>query len=74
MRVYELLDSPTLIVTNEEHHFAEHHPTRIELSALNERDLVIAQNLVRKGLYSISKDNTTLIRQGHEVNKKTALS
>ena len=74
MRVYELLDSPKLVISNEEHHFAEHHPSHIELSALTERDLVIAQNLVRKGLYSISKDSTTIIRQGHEVNKKPTLS
>jgi hypothetical protein len=74
MRVYELLDSPKLVISNEEHHFAENHPSNIELSSLTERDLVIAQNLVRKGLYSISKDSTKIIRQGHEVNQKSALS
>lgn len=73
MRVYELLDSPKLIVTNEEHHFVENHRDHIEISSLQERELVIAQNLVRKGLYSISKDSTTLIKQGHESYKKTNL-
>lgn len=73
MKIYELLDQPQLIITNEEHHFVETHRPHIDLASLNEREIVIAQNLVRKGLYAISNDSNSIIRQGHEVNKKTAL-
>ena len=69
MRIYEIIDSPKLILTNEEHHFAENHFDKIDIASLKEREYVIAQNLVRKGLYSISKDNTTLIKQGHEAKQ-----
>jgi hypothetical protein len=73
MKIYELIDLPYLPISNEEHLFVENHSSHIDIDTLKDREIVIAQNLVRKGLYSISNDSTTLIRQGHEVNKKTAL-
>lgn len=73
MKIYELLDSPQLAISNEEHHFVENHHSTIDLDSLNEREMVIAQNLVRKGLYAISKDSTSIIRQGNEVEQKTTL-
>jgi len=73
MKIYELLSSPPLIITNEEHHFVENHEQHIDLSSLGGRELFIAQNLVRKGLYSISNDSEQIIRQGHEANQKSNL-
>lgn len=73
MKIYELLTTPLLAVTNEEHHFVENHHSTVELDSLNEREMVIAQNLVRKGLYAISKDNMSIIRQGNEVEQKATL-
>lgn len=72
MRMYQILDkTPQIPLSNEEHRFVEGHHNIIHLDQLEERDLVIAQNLVRKGLYSISNDNERIIKRGHENNKKS---
>lgn len=63
MKIYQLLSGLGLPVSNEENQFIEHFKEPVKLSSLNERDLWIAQNLVRKGGYSIDKDNLTLIKK-----------
>jgi hypothetical protein len=73
MKIYELLDQPQLIITNEEHHFVETHTSDVDLDSLNERELVIAQNLVRKGLYAISNDSERIIKQGNEIEQESDL-
>lgn len=68
MKIYQLLDSMHLPVTNEEQAFISKH-THVRITALDEHDTWIAQNLVRKGVYKISKDNNTLVRQVNEIKK-----
>jgi hypothetical protein len=73
MRIHQLLDSPPVIITNEESRFVQTFRDNVQITALKEREVVIAQNLVRKGVYKISNDNNTLVKQGHELNKKQNL-
>ena len=60
MRIHHLLDSTPIILTNEEYHFIKSRPDEFKLTALEDRELVVARNLVRKGIYEISKDNQSL--------------
>jgi len=61
MRIYQLLDIP-VILNNEEQLFLESHSDQFSIEGLFEREYIIAQNLVRKGVYSISKDSKHLIK------------
>ena len=62
MKIRQLLDSITIAVTNEEQEFISKHPSSVRLTMLDDRSHWLAQNLVRKGVYEISKDNVTLIK------------
>jgi len=66
MKIYQLLDNLHISVTNEEQKFIDSHNSRLRLTSLDERETWLAQNLVRKGVYAISKDNNTLIRRVDE--------
>lgn len=61
MKIHQLLDSPSIILTNEEKSFIDKHKDEIAIRALFDRDEVVARNLVRKGVYEISNDNQNLI-------------
>jgi hypothetical protein len=61
MKIHQLLSGINTPVTNEEQQFIENHQQTIKLASLNEKDGWIAQSLVRKGVYTISKDSNTLI-------------
>lgn len=63
MKIHQLLSGVQLPITNEENNFVVKHNNNVRLSSLDGRDQVIAQNLVRKGVYSISKDSNTLTRE-----------
>jgi hypothetical protein len=67
MKIAHLLDL-TLALSNEEHQFVESNGTEFKISALTEKEKVVARNLVRKGVYEISKDNQTLIKKINEEN------
>lgn len=63
MKIVHLLSElPPVVLSNQEREFLDKHKTTISLENLNEQESWLAQNLVRKGVYSISKDNNTLIR------------
>lgn len=62
MKISQLLFDIDLFLTNEEKQFIENHSHRVSLHVLDEHNLWVAQNLVRKGAYSISKDSNTLIK------------
>ena len=64
MKIHQLLSGIRTHVNNEEQHFIEHHEGNIKISSLDEHDEWIAQSLVRKGIYKISKDNNNLIVKG----------
>lgn len=58
MKIAHLLnDLPPVILTNQEKEFVNKHDQFVSLMNLNEQELWMVQNLVRKGVYTISKDN-----------------
>lgn len=59
MKLTELLSSMKIILSNEEKDFVKKHPL-VKISSLDEHSQWLAQNLVRKGVYSISSDNNTI--------------
>ena len=61
MKIHQLLSGYPTPVTNEEQRFIEHHDGAVRLSSLDEHDQWLAQSLVRKGVYTISKDSNTLM-------------
>ena len=63
MKIGQLLSGMHIVLTNEEQAFISRHKDSVSITSLDEHDSWLAQNLVRKGLYSISKDNRTLIKQ-----------
>ncbi len=62
MKIAQLISGLPTIVTNEERRFMNAHPDRLKLTNLNDHELWIAQNLVRKGVYAISNDSNTLTK------------
>ena len=68
MKIVNLLQGLTTHVNNEERNFLETHPDNVKITSLTDHDQWIAQNLDRKSVYSISKDNNTLIKNLHETN------
>jgi hypothetical protein len=70
MKIHQLLDFDAIIpLTNEEHAFVKKHDNNVSLDELHDRETVIAQNLVRKGIYEVSKDSEHLIRKTHDKTK-----
>jgi len=63
MKIGQLLSGMSIVVTNAEQAFIHRHKDSVSITSLDEHDQWLAQNLVRKGLYAISKDNRTLIKQ-----------
>jgi hypothetical protein len=66
MKIHQLLNGFDTHVNNEEQQFIEQHHHAVKISSLNERDSWIAQSLVRKGVYIISKDSNTLIPNSYD--------
>lgn len=70
MKIHQLLDVPAIILTNEENDFIKSHHKEISINSLYDREEVLARNLVRKGVYEISKDNKNLILKDADNRKK----
>jgi hypothetical protein len=68
MKIGQLLSGMHIVLTNEEQSFLHKHKDSVSITSLDEHDQWLAQNLVRKGLYSISKDSKTLIKQLDETS------
>lgn len=65
MKIHHLLDNLDVALSNEENKFINSNSDVISLDSLHDRESLIAHNLVRKGVYDISKDSTHLIKQEH---------
>jgi hypothetical protein len=63
MKIHQLLSAIETILTNEEKKFTERHVDQVTLTSLDEHDTWVAQNLVRKGVYEVSKDSRTLVKK-----------
>ena len=61
MKIHQLLGGPAIALTNEETHFVKKHNDQVKITSLDEHDQWLAQSLVRKGVYQISKDSNTLV-------------
>lgn len=68
MKIVHLLSGLDIALTNQERKFVESHKDSITIENLSEQDQWLAQNLVRKGIYSISKDSQHLIKKVNESN------
>jgi hypothetical protein len=68
MKIAQLLSGVSIVVTNEEQQFINTHKNQVKITSLDNHDQWLAQNMVRKGLYSISNDNTTLLKSLNETN------
>jgi hypothetical protein len=68
MKIHQLLSGLGIVVTNEEQQFIDKHSGDVRLTALDDHDQWLAQNLVRKGVYSVSNDNRRLIKSINEKN------
>ena len=66
MKIHQILGQPSIILTNEEKDFVKNHSHEISITSLYDRDEVIARNLVRKGVYEISKDSRNMILKINE--------
>lgn len=62
MKIVHLLglDVP---LSNEENKFVNEHTGLIRIEGLGEREQYIARNLVRKGIYEISKDDQHIFKK-----------
>lgn len=68
MKIYQLLSELSVALTNEEHSFVKNNKNVITFDSLHEREKLLAHNLVRKGIYEISKDNSSLIKRHNDSN------
>lgn len=70
MKIAQLLSGVGIVLTNEERRFVDKHDSHVSIRSLDEHEQWLAQNLVRKGIYTISKDSNTLIKKLDETNSK----
>jgi hypothetical protein len=68
MKIHQLLSGVGVAITNEEQKFISRHNNNVRLSSLDDHDVWLAQSLVRKGIYSISKDSSTLSKNINETS------
>lgn len=67
MKIHHLLNSVSIIITNEERSFINSHQEHIPLSSLDDHEVWVAQNLVRKNVYQLTNDNKHIvINKGYE--------
>jgi hypothetical protein len=69
MKIHQLVSGVSIPVNNEEQCFINKHDS-VKLTSLDERDSWLAQNLVRKGIYDVSKDHVTLSKKINEKHAK----
>ena len=70
MKIHHILGGVSVIVTNEEREFIRSHRDIVPLASLDEREVWIAQNLVRKNVYNVSEDsNSIILNRGHGTDR-----
>lgn len=60
MKIHQLLGDVSIAITNEEHKFIKVHKDTVSLESLNEHEIWVAQNLVRKNIYKVKNKNLIL--------------
>jgi hypothetical protein len=66
MKIHQLISNVYIPLTNEETDFVRRHTDKIRLESLDDHNLWVAQNLVRKGIYQVSKDSKLLVKNLHD--------
>lgn len=69
MKIVQLLSGLGVALTNEETKFVKKY-NQVSISTLDEHDLWLAQNLVRKGIYELSNDSRSIIKKLDENSTK----
>jgi hypothetical protein len=59
MKINQLLSGLSIALSNKEQQFIDTY-NNVDVNSLSENDLWVAQNLVRKGVYDISNNNTLI--------------
>lgn len=67
MKLAQLISGIKIVLNNQEKNFVKKY-NQVKIDSLNEQEQWLAQNLVRKGIYTISKNNQILIKNLHENN------
>lgn len=62
MKISQLLSGLHIALTNEETKFVKKYH-QVSINTLDEHDLWLAQNLVRKGIYELSNDSRSIIKK-----------
>ena len=72
MKIQQLLDGIPTVINNQERAFIAAHPNHIPLTSLDSKEMWIAQNLVRKSVYKLTKDSKHIvINSEHENSRPT---
>jgi hypothetical protein len=62
MKIIDVINSIGVVINREEREFVSRYGDDVQLTNLNEREVWLAQNLVRKGLYEISNSAGQITR------------
>lgn len=62
MKIHEIINGVPIIVTNEEQAFIDRHDDTVSMDFLDERQEIVANNLIRKGVFAISNDRRYITR------------
>jgi len=73
MKVTELVGRIGISLTNEEKNFVKSLGDSVKLSNLDDRQIWVAQNLVRKGIYEISNDTDKIVKVKNVFKLRSAL-
>jgi hypothetical protein len=65
MKIHHVIGAPSILLSNEEREFVKKHNSTITLGTLDEHQEYLANNLIRKGVYSISNDKKYITRIDH---------
>ena len=62
MKIVDLISKSPIGISNEEYQLYKSCDDRTYLDSLSDRQKIIAQNLVKKGLFNLTKDKKYLIK------------
>lgn len=65
MKMQELYTGMSVMLTNEEHNFVILHGYNVPVISLTEREELLANSLIKKGVYDISPDRKYLTKPQH---------
>jgi len=63
MKIHQILDGISIIITNEERDFIKKHGNDIPLSLLDQHQNYLAHTLIRKGVYEMSDDRRKITKK-----------